>query len=106
MKYRYPEAAEIAPPEVQKAVKRFRRLPFVQKENTPLLYWLLGDGTPPYKMDPVDADYVGLSAVPGQTCGNCEFAFAHVGTGTVICSQIRDPIRLEGWCRLWAPVVP
>ena len=57
-----------------------------------------------YKMGQVDAGY-GAPRVRGQTCGNCEYAFQHVGTGEYICSQIRDSIRPERWCRLWAPVV-
>ena len=102
----YPGAGRYAQPEVKQAVQRFRRLPLVQQENEVLLYWLLGDGTPPYKMSQPDSDYVDMSTVPGQVCGNCDFAFRHVGTGELICSQIRDPIAMEGWCRLWAPVVP
>ena len=105
MTARYPRAGtRVAQPEVQAAVARFRQLPVVQRENNVLLYWLLGDGTPPYKMGQVDAEY-GIPRVRGQRCGNCEFAFQHVGTGEYICSQIRDSIRPERWCRLWAPIV-
>lgn len=101
-KYKYPNAGKQAPAEVKKAIADFRRLPIVTKRDLPLLYYILGDGTPPYKMDPKDADYVGHS-VNGQNCANCDSAYLHVGSQTYICDQIRDDIEPEAWCRLWNP---
>ena len=73
-----------------------RKLP----NDTPLLYALLGSGTPPYKMSPGDAQY-GTPPVRAQTCGNCVRAFQHVTSKAYICDQIRGPIEPGAWCRLW-----
>jgi len=68
----------------------------------PLLYVLLGGGTPAYKMSKRDSDY-GNPKVAGQSCSNCTFAFQHVTTSDYICSQIAGTIRPILWCRLWRP---
>lgn len=69
--------------------------------DTPLLYALLGSGTPPYKMSPADAHYASRSLQPGQTCGNCRHAYQHVTSKVFICDQIRGAIQPTAWCRLW-----
>ena len=88
-------------PEVQKAVERFRSLPFEERKRQPLLYWLLGAGTPSYKMSKEDSDYTDKSPHKDQTCANCEYQFIETAHGHVICSQISGRIKPEGWCRLW-----
>lgn len=95
----YSEAGHRAQPEVQDAIERFRRLPMAERD-TPLLYWLLGDGTPPYKMSKEDSAY---QATPQgkQKCSNCEYAYKKVVREQFICSQISGDIRPEAWCRLW-----
>ncbi len=103
MKYEYPSAGENAPPEVKRAIAKFRRLPIAQKESVPLLYWLLGSGTPDYKMSKEDAEYVDQSEIDFQNCANCISAFQHVTSGEFICDQMEGEIQGEAWCKLWAP---
>ena len=98
-----PEAGKNAPPEVQEAVERWRALPEEERRNKPLLYWLLGSGTPDYKMSPEESDYTDRSEVEGQTCDNCEFAYLKIANKKFICSQISGHIQPKGWCRLWKP---
>lgn len=100
--YEYPEAgSEEAQPEVQEAVERWReKVPDDVKEEQPLLYWLLGSGTPPYKMAKDDANYV-EEPQGGQQCSNCEYAYLSTEDGTMICSQVRGQIHATHWCRLW-----
>ena len=54
----YPTAGVYANPYVQKAISQFRRLPIEEKRKKPLLYWLLGSGTPPYKMTKKGSNYI------------------------------------------------
>ena len=91
--YEYPKAGTHAPPEVRAAIHRWRtRVPPSIKKRIPLLYWLLGDSTMPYKMSKPDAKYGPAPArYRGQICGNCRFA----------CSQMEGRIKLGLWCRLW-----
>lgn len=96
----YPDAGERAQPEVQQAIERFRKLSDEEKENKVLLYWLLGEGTPDYKMAPDDAAYQD-SPQGKQKCANCEFAYKKVVKDQFICSQISGDIAPEAWCRLW-----
>jgi hypothetical protein len=99
--YQYPEAGENAPDLIQQAIQRFHEeVPDDRKEDTPLLYWLLGDGTPSYKMSKPDSDYA-EEPKGEQKCGNCEYAYQEVVTGKLICSKVRGEIKLEHWCRLW-----
>lgn len=101
----YPDAGipGKAQPEVVEAVERFRTLPARVRARLPLVYWLLGDGTPPYKMSKDDSAY---GAPPpqakGQVCGNCRFAYVRILTGDIICSQIEGRVGWGAWCRLWA----
>ena len=108
--YYYPRAGDNAPFEVQKAIDEFRQLPEEEVQNRPLLYWILGSGTPDYKMTKRDSHYSTAGSaqeelIPGQTdiqkCGNCRFAFQRVISGQYICSQISGGISPEAWCKLW-----
>jgi hypothetical protein len=65
------------------------------------LYWLLGSGTPPYKMTKKGSNYIG-KPYRGQKCGNCRFTFQRYVNDELICSQIQGNIELDHWCRLWA----
>jgi hypothetical protein len=100
VKFEYKNAGTDAPEGVQAAIEEFDRLPQRVKSELPLLYFLLGSGTPPYKMSSRDAGYV-LRTVDGQNCANCSSAFQHVVTGELICDQIRGEIKPHAWCRLW-----
>lgn len=96
----YPNAGINANRYVQKAIMEFRRLPNDVREQKPLLYWLLGSGTPPYKMTKKDSAYQGTS-FKGQNCGNCRFTFMRWVNEELICSQIQGNIELDHWCKLW-----
>ena len=98
----YPEAGENAPPEVQAAIARWEATaPDHLKAQVPLLYWLLGDGTPPYKMSKAASDYRAVSLDANAICGTCVFAYVQITTGRLICSQVRGDVATEAWCRLW-----
>lgn len=104
----YPEAGTDAPPEVAEAVSRFRGLPDEERERIPLLYWILGSGTPPYKMAKDDARYTDRSADTDTVCANCEYMYTKTATVVDpdseplhICSQVTGSVRPMGWCRLW-----
>jgi hypothetical protein len=96
----YEAAGSRAQSEVQQAIERFRKLPLAERREQPLLYWLLGEGTPAFKMTKEDSDYHATSK-DKQKCGNCEFAFKKVVGGRFICSQIEGLIEPKAWCRLW-----
>lgn len=99
----YEDAGTDAQPEVQEALKRYAAMSPEERGDTPLLYWLLGSGTPPYKMSKEESEYVDDSETEGQTCENCAFGYVRTATGQLICSQIRGIIKPEGWCNLWKP---
>lgn len=91
-----------APPEVVEAVDRFRELPDDERAALPLLYWLLGDGTPPYKMGKEESRYgAPPPTAQGRICGNCRYGYARVINGQLLCSQIEGEIGWGAWCRLW-----
>ena len=98
--YQYPKAGINANGYVQMAIEQFRSLPDDVKKNKPLLYWLLGSGTPPYKMTKKDSKYMG-KPYRGQNCGNCRFTFMRWVNKELICSQIQGNIELDHWCKLW-----
>jgi len=99
--FAYEEAGKNAPPAVQQAIQEFHKLPDSVKKNTPLLYYILGAGTPDYKMSQEDTEYTDKSSNPDMTCANCEFAYQKVINKKFICSQIRDHIQPAGWCNQW-----
>ena len=98
----YPQA--ITPetqPEVAEAIERFRELPAIKRREQPLLWWLLGNGTPPLKASKEDANYADPSPVKDETCGNCVYAYKHVTSGKYICSMMRGYIKPAAWCEFW-----
>lgn len=99
--YNYPNAGNNAPWPVVLAIKYYlSKIPESVKKTKPLLYWLLGSGTPEYKMSPEDAHY--QKAEGDQRCGNCEFAYSKIARPHIkICSQIRGQIDESYWCKLW-----
>lgn len=100
--FEYPEAGgELAQPEVKKAVERFRQLPVEERAKQPLLYWLLGAGTPPYKVSKKDSEYKDPTEIPNQTCDNCEFYYFETSNDVYICSQISGDVKPKAWCNLW-----
>ena len=99
--YDYPDAGDDAPEEVKQAIQRFREMDETERDTNILLWWLLGDGTPPYKMSKEDSDYSDDTGMQEQACMNCEFLYLKPTSGEYVCSQIRGKVRPEGWCRLW-----
>ena len=97
----YADTGKDAQPETKGAIERWKQLSEEERKKRPLLYWLLGSGTPPYKMSQKETKYTDNSQVEGQTCGNCEFAYLKVANKKFICSQIRDEIKPSGWCDRW-----
>jgi len=97
----YPEAGKNAPPGVRLEIERFRALPPEERAKTPLLYHLLGDGTPAYKMTPEDSQYTDLSQYRGKQCATCQFPYMSMRSKKFICSQVSNRIKPTGWCRLW-----
>jgi len=99
--YEYPDAGSMeAQPEVREAVQRFRQtVPEEVAEEDALLYWLLGTGTPDYKMSKEDSEYQSAPS-GGEQCGNCEYLYASNESGNLICSKIRGPVEWSGWCKL------
>lgn len=97
----YPKAGINANIHVQRAISEFRKLPIEERRKKPLLYWLLGSGTPPYKMNKKGSNYM-EHPYKGQKCGNCRFTFQRYVNEEYICSQIQGNIELNHWCRLWA----
>jgi len=88
-------------PEVKEAVERFRDMDPDERDTNILLYWLLGSGTPPYKMSKEDSQYSHTTGTQEQACANCEFLYQKVTTGEYICSQIRGKVKPGGWCNQW-----
>jgi hypothetical protein len=97
----YHEAYEKAPKETKRVIESFQRETKALRDKKPLLYYILGSGTPPYKMSKEDSKYVD-KASGRQNCSNCIFTFQNYVKKTYICSQIRGTIKLGGWCKLWA----
>ena len=98
--YLYPKAGINANKHIKQAIEEFRRLPNKEKQNKPLLYWLLGSGTPPYKMSKKDSKYK-RNSYRGQNCGNCRFTFMRWVNKELVCSQIQGNVELDHWCKLW-----
>jgi hypothetical protein len=100
--FEYPRAgSERAQPEVQEAVDRFRNLPRDERAKLPLLYWLLGAGTPAYKIAKEDCDYKKITDNPEHTCGNCEFYYYKPSKDIYICSHVEGEVEPEAWCNRW-----
>lgn len=107
----YLDAGKDAPDVIKSAIEQFRNLSPEERAKQPLLWWLLGEGTPNYKMSKEDSQYVDKSTVDGQFCKNCKFLYKRIDGGKYICSQINEndepskgEVKLAGWCRLWKPM--
>ena len=98
--YDYLNAGNDAQPEVLEAIERFRELPEEERQEEVLLYWLLGSGTPPYKVSKEDSEYTD-DADSKQSCDNCEFLYLKNNNNKYICSQIRGRVKPSGWCNRW-----
>ncbi len=103
--YLYDDAGKDAPAKVRAAIVEYRKLPEEFRKDNPLLFWLLGDGTPLFKMTKVEAAYADPSPFKKQNCGNCLHSYSHVTSGTFICDQMRGAIKPEAWCRVWKPAI-
>lgn len=97
----YPNVGHESPNGVKKAIEEWNKESNELKENTPLLYWLLGSGTPEYKMPKDLAKYESKSEISEQMCSNCEYIYLKIANKKYICSQIRGEISPKGWCKLW-----
>lgn len=96
----YAKAKSNAPDHVKRAIEAIS--PEALKDR-PLLYQVLGTGTPAYKMSKEAAGYIDKSETEDQTCGNCKSAYQRVVNKHYICSQMRGEIKPEAWCRIWKP---
>ena len=96
----YQEAYDLASKETKRVIESFQNEPKELRDKKPLLYYILGSGTPPYKMGKKESGYVDVSS-GRQKCANCIFTFQNTLKKTYICSQIRGTIKLGGWCKLW-----
>ena len=101
MAHDYPNAGNKAQPEVKEAVERFKKLPEAEREKSPLLFWLLGEGTPNYKVSAKDSEYADISTDKGKTCSNCEWYYVKIANNKGICSKIKPYVKPAGWCNLW-----
>jgi ribosomal protein L32 len=54
----YQEAYDKAPEETKRAIEKFEQMPKSFRDKKPLLYYILGAGTPPYKMSKRASAYV------------------------------------------------
>ena len=98
--YEYPGAGRRAPQFIKRAVAQFRRLPLSARHSLPLLWWMLPEGTPPYKFSKLEAAYQDRPRGK-QRCDNCRSAYKHVTSGNYICDQMSGLIEPKGWCRVW-----
>lgn len=95
----YPKAGKYASEYLKHQIEQFRQLPNEEKDTLPLLYFILGQGTPAFKMNKRDVDY--KKAEGKEACGNCRSAYQKVKTGKYICSWVNGKIRPEDWCNKW-----
>jgi hypothetical protein len=102
--YDYPHAGDNAQPEVKEAIERFLSLSEKERAKMPLLYWLLGEGTPNYKVSAKDSEYTDVSKDKKHTCANCEWFFLKVANHKGICSKIEPYVKAEGWCNRWTEI--
>jgi hypothetical protein len=96
----YQDAYNKAPAETKKVIEAFQNEPASLRAEKPLLYYVLGSGTPPYKMSKKESRYVDV-AKGNKKCSNCIFTYIKYVDNKPICSQIRGTIKLDGWCKLW-----
>jgi hypothetical protein len=112
-------AGKFAPKEIQAFIERFRKAPEGKRGEKPLLYVILGDGTPPYKFAKAEVKYTDdpstlkegegggepyeVAYRRGLTCSNCSSLYVHVTSDTLICDRMRGVVKREGWCNRWNP---
>lgn len=99
--FEYKKARKKAPQSVQQRIEEYDNLSKEDKAKIPLLYWILGTGTPPYKMSKEDSHYIDESTDVSETCGNCKFLYHQPLRNSYICSKIRGNVAVEGWCKFW-----
>lgn len=100
-KFIFPNAGEKAQAEVKKAIARFRKLPESVRGKTSLWGWLLGEGTPDYKIAQPDVKYTDKSQTKGQYCGNCARIYDARSSGSAICDIATGDIKEGGECDRW-----
>lgn len=98
--YFYARTGRKAPKLVQLAIAQFRQLPLGVRSRVPLLFWLLGSSTAPFKFTQPEASY-GPARDVQRTCGNCLSLYLHCGTNQLICSQVAGLVRASDSCRHW-----
>ncbi len=96
----YAKTGRNAPKLVQLCIAQFRQLPEGVRSRMPLLFWLLGSSTAPYKFTQPESGY-GPAHDPVRTCGNCLSLYLHCGTNQLICSQVAGIVRVSDSCRHW-----
>ena len=105
-RFLFPEAGLRSPDEVRAAVWRFRQLPERVRALKPILYWLLGESTRPFKFSRDDVEYV-EHPVNSQRCGSCWHAFHRVVTADkYVCEIVGGEIAPAHWCNRWTATGP
>lgn len=89
---------ENAPEEVKSLIRTFLETDPENRDTDVLLWYVLGTGTPPYKMSKKDSAYTDVANDPKYSCATCEYLYLKVNTGEYICSQIRGEVKPSGWC--------
>ena len=104
-KFLYPGVEEDLPEQLKSLVDEFRELPLEEREEIPLLWWMLKKSTANFKMSKEGSDYTDDSASEEQYCSNCSRIY--MSHGGFICDWVgknkegNDNIQLGGWCKFW-----
>lgn len=97
----YQKAYAKAPDDIKAIILDFMRLPKDKRKEIPLLWYILGQSTAPYKMSKAVAEYSDIAVGSKENCGNCMFQYLRTYNKKYICSQMRGEINPSGWCKLW-----
>lgn len=96
----YPELPpDNARPELVELLKAISEDDEFDPLEQPVLFELLQDSAPAYKMPKSAVNYTEDDAGE-QVCANCEYAYRGMD-GRMICSQVRGEIKGEAWCNLF-----
>lgn len=99
----YKKALENSPEWVKLAYAEYSKLDQKTMNNTPFLWFLLGDGkgTPPFKMPKKESVYKEVTPYPNAICGNCLYYYQQPLRKIGVCSWIRGNVGYNAWCKFW-----
>ena len=99
----YKDALTNAPGWVKLAYESYLKLDKKTMNNTPFLWFLLGDrkGTPPYKMPKKESVYKEKTPYPNAICGNCIYYYQQPLRKIGVCSWVRGNVGYNAWCKFW-----